>query len=141
MYLIYTSGKNKTYLEIVKKIYNKNKLNVQECEVANVRYILVNTHPAKVLPEDVLKRLIIQEVEYSKIIKFFTPKIDSIIEDKDILKPNTEVIITQGPYKGFKGIIQKILKNRQVEVLVSVFGRPAIVTVSNKEVLPLKNFS
>ncbi len=59
----------------------------------------------------------------------------TLVSDKDSLAIDSEVSITDGPFSGFVGVVEKVdSENDRITVMVSIFGRMTPVELSFSQV-------
>jgi len=133
MYLIFTENLRKSTIEAIKRLYQKSDYTLTEYKIYEKTYLLSVIDPAKILPREILKNIRVSRISSEDSKKLFTTQIKEVHESMRP-KQGKKVIITKGPYEGFKGTILKELGNGKYQVAVSVFGMSVPVEVEKEEI-------
>lgn len=137
-YLVHVNSHNRKHLlDIVKKIYSQKGLIIEEYELEGERYLVCYTHPGKVLPYDLFRKIRTDRIRASEISKLSRREFNTKTERK--IEKGTRVEIVNGPYRGMKGVFDRELHNGKVRVYVSVFGQPVPVEVEIHDIIALEH--
>lgn len=132
MYLIFT---DKRSAELLKRIYGQKNLTLMEVELLGEKYLVSHVNPVEVIPYDLLKRVKITRTNLEQVKKILEAEKRSRKEEiLGKIEPGVQVMVTGGPYRGMKGVVRKQLQDGKIEVLISVFGTPVPVTLSEEEI-------
>lgn len=141
MYIIYSPvSKKRKLLSIIRNEYEKKGLFVEERSLSDYNYLVVSIHPAKILKKEIWESLVIEEIKRpEELTKALRQR-----EQSESIKEDAQVVIISGPYNGFKGRVKRLFDNDSIEVIVSIFGIPTVITVKKEDVVLdslFKNFS
>lgn len=136
-YLVYVKNNSQKHLlDIVKKIYTQKGLIIEEYKLGDRKYVVCYTDPYKVLPFDLLKRIYTEKIRTEELSKLSRKDFESKVDRK--FKKGTKIEVISGPYKGMKGVVEKILPDSKIKVYLSVFGYPVPVELKSEDVIPLE---
>lgn len=136
-FLIYTNNpRKKKILELIKKIFSNKGLLLKEYNIQGQVYLASYLDPTEVLPTNILYDIKINRISGNDLKKLETMNIKSAI-DETKPKEGKKVKIINGPYKDYKGLVVKELKNDKYLIVISIFGMDIPVEIKKDEIVTI----
>lgn len=118
MYSIF--GQPKT-IRILTRILEESGLVVRQTKLKE--YILVRRNPVRLIPDNILKVVKVTEFEGGYYDFLRGANVVKDLLTPVTLKPGDPVIIVDGPYRDFNGIVRRENRDKTYMVNISVWGK------------------